>query len=112
MQQLATLTKTGGVGTCIGMSAVAFDYLRSKHVSGPAVIGLQGCDHALVVLGLQAPPPAIEPFFFTDGAPASWSNAAVVCDAWYHEWLVVSEWRRKFPHISIRHSGAGRAQTT
>jgi hypothetical protein len=99
MQQLAAMTKTTGVGTCIGMSAVAFEYLRKKGVTGVAVIGLQGCDHALVVLGLQAAPPAAEPFLSAHGAPPSWSPAAVVCDPWYHEWFFVSEWDRKFPHI-------------
>lgn len=100
MAELATLSKRWGVATCIGMSAVAFDYLKQKKAKarGLAVFGLQGCDHVLVVLGLNDTPPAVEP---VRGIlpPASWPAWAVVCDPWYHEWFSVRDWARKFPHI-------------
>lgn len=112
MRQLSNLTKTAGVGTCVGMAAVAFDYLHEQRVGGIAVLGLEQCDHVLVVLGLQREPLEVEAVP-PHGLPVTWSPHAVVCDPWYHEWFVVSEWHRKVPHIiRLTRRSKGLADTT
>lgn len=110
IRQLATLTKASGVGTCIGLAAVACEYLLNKGLSGVALMGFNQCNHALVVLGLSSAPQAAEQFSRTGAAPSSWGPRAVVCDPWYYEWFDVSQWRRKFPHIVNATLGAQQLQ--
>jgi hypothetical protein len=103
MRTLSQLTQRGGVGTCIGLSAVAFEYLMDRHVMGMAVIGLERCDHAFVVLGLRQMPPVFESFESKGAPPASWGLDAIVCDPWYHEWFIVGhDWNRKLQQILMR----------
>ena len=87
-------------GRCGEAAVLAFDYLMDKGERGMAVMSIIGCDHAFIILGLQANPSVISHGVMCEGPPKAWGKNTVVCDPWYNEcFLSDVDWMRKIRQI-------------
>lgn len=72
---LAMDTEKVGCGNCGEQSAVAFVYLKQRGYRPLDWMCISNGDHAFVVIGRASGS--------KESQPASWGEAAVVCDPWY-----------------------------